>query len=699
MFSASIGRDGRRRWSGLLAVDAFVVILAALDLGVGVWQEIQHGKPAGGAALTGIFGGTSATVYFGTLCLCWDEGPSPRLLLLGLASFIVLVGSALLGAHLQCMEAPRENRSPTLLLHSLTAFLSLAVISRTVWRVGMVASCSFLAFLALRVCGGRAFELAGAASAPAPAPAPAPIVAGRLSHPMRQQVVAEIRRLYQKAAPDKVQQASGLIDRYPPEQWHQMLRLIQHKYGQTIEPTVLAKTAAICPARGANAQAVQASKRQPQSSNHNRIGRALALLLPVFAFLLFDGELDPTDRALNHGLRAVSFLTGPHFGSTSVMLPRATAAQLRWLYPQLLPTPTAISRPSEELIEVSIPKDDVGTPDRYPIRVRLLTPTAESAASRRMFQKVDSNADGTIHPAELDAWRGGLGNISGTDVSAGENGGQRPLLIWFSWSTLVLGGAVMDDGNGLAEALADSLDVLVAVVDVGLAPEQGYPHSTQAGLEAVDWLLHQVQGGQIGVDKNRIMIGGAGGGGTVAASIALSDKAGKRLRKYTNTRLAGVGDNRVFESCLLITPMLKCPNKTTAAYHSAAARTASSRLSSQQRRDSRSQAERMGATVMSGSQVDWSWDMYGQGHPGGVNGCASSVDCSPSSATEEELKGAGFEHLVILTASKDALFDEGAHAYQESYARFFSPAAKFVSSCAHRRDVCRAPNCGDGARL
>ncbi len=110
MFSASIGRDGRRRWSGLLAVDAFVVILAALDLGVGVWQEIQHGKPAGGAALTGIFGGTSATVYFGTLCLCWDEGPSPRLLLLGLASFIVLVGSALLGAHLQCMEAPRENR-------------------------------------------------------------------------------------------------------------------------------------------------------------------------------------------------------------------------------------------------------------------------------------------------------------------------------------------------------------------------------------------------------------------------------------------------------------------------------------------------------------------------------------------------------------------------------------------------------------
>jgi|EP01043_Picozoa_sp_COSAG02_P048818 hypothetical protein len=119
MFSASIGRDGRRRWSGLLAVDVFVVVLAALDLGVGGWQEIQHGKPAGGAALTGLCGGTSATVYFGALCLCWDEGLSPRRLLLLLASFIVLVGSALLGAQLQCMEAPRENRPTRARVHYL----------------------------------------------------------------------------------------------------------------------------------------------------------------------------------------------------------------------------------------------------------------------------------------------------------------------------------------------------------------------------------------------------------------------------------------------------------------------------------------------------------------------------------------------------------------------------------------------------
>ena len=241
MFSASIGRDGRRRWSGLLVVDAFVVVLAALDLGVGVLHEIQHGKPAAGAALTGLFGGTSATVYFGALCLCWDEGPSPRRILLALASCIALVGTTLLGAQ-QCMDAPSEHLSRVLFLGH-TGSLPVArthvtgehPLCNVWWSAGVVASCSFLAFAALRLCGGRAFELAGPAgsgtAAPALPGAADGLVPQRPSHPiMRQQVEAEISRIYQQAAPGKVQQAAHLIRRYPPEQWHQMLRMIGYKY-------------------------------------------------------------------------------------------------------------------------------------------------------------------------------------------------------------------------------------------------------------------------------------------------------------------------------------------------------------------------------------------------------------------------------------------------------------------------------------
>ena len=93
----------------MLAVDALAVILAALDLGVGVWHELEDDKPASGPALTGLLGGTSATVYFGALCLCWDDGASPRRLVLLLASFVALVCSTLLGVQLHCMDAPSKS--------------------------------------------------------------------------------------------------------------------------------------------------------------------------------------------------------------------------------------------------------------------------------------------------------------------------------------------------------------------------------------------------------------------------------------------------------------------------------------------------------------------------------------------------------------------------------------------------------------
>lgn len=239
----------------------------------------------------------------------------------------------------------------------------------------------------------------------------------------------------------------------------------------------------------------------------------------------------------------------------------------------------------------------------------------------------------------------------------------------------------MDAGNGLAEALADSLDALVAVVDVGLAPEQEYPHSISAGVEAVEWLLRQIDErlGPIGeqVDPTRIMIGGAGGGGAMAASISLSTDVGMRLRLYRDRQrrnhrwytdsISGASepnDDRVFAGCLLITPMLQCPNHTTASQYTLSDGTSPSK-SFQQWSGSKAQAEGVGASVMSSAQVDWSWEMYAGAHSGGVAGCASSVECSPSSATDAQLKAASFRHLLLLTASQDALSDEGAHTCHE----------------------------------
>lgn len=397
MFSAPIGRDGRRRWSGLLAIDALVVILAALDLGVGVWHELEDDKPASGPALTGLLGGTSATVYFGALCLCWDDGVSPRRLLLLLASFVALVCSALLGAQLRCMDAPSESYIPGLSRVVLSCKLLFLCVPP--WCVGIAASCGFLAFVVLRLCGGRAFELAAGRSRGTVHNKPASV--GPSSHPLREDVVAEICGIYRQVAPEKMQHAKALVERYPPEQWHQMLRMIRCKYGHAIDTAVWAKTATM-------SQSVNATKLSTphlQSVHHNKIGRALAFLLPVCAIGLFDGTFDATDVALNHGLRAVTFLTGPHYGPSGVMLSTQTTSNLRSLYTQSLPTPTAITRPSEEWIEVPScgkEEDTVGGHSsewtnqcRYPIRIRLLTPTKQSSVSKKLFQAVDSNADGT----------------------------------------------------------------------------------------------------------------------------------------------------------------------------------------------------------------------------------------------------------------------------------------------------------------
>ena len=191
----------------------------------------------------------------------------------------------------------------------------------------------------------------------------------------------------------------------------------------------------------------------------------------------------------------------------------------------------------------------------------------------------------------------------------------------------------------------------------------------------------------------------------MAASIALSDEARARLRRYTNTGRGG--DDRVFESCLLITPMLGCPNQTALD---------NTRLAGSgfKWNGSKAHAELVGATVMSSAQVDWGWEMYARGHPGGAVGCASSVECSPSSATESQLKAAQFEHLVLLTASQDALLDEGAHAYHDCLLvrsrpskaqlvvdgdNYLQPQRQnpFPLFCTHRGELRRtAGGCDDG---
>ena len=579
--SAAAANGPPRRLSALLCLDGLIAVLAVSDMACGIWHEMQEGgKPAAGPAAAGFACGTCATVYFGALCLCWDEGPSLRHLLLLATSFIALVSSVLLFWQLDSLEAPR-----------------------------VAATSAFVAFAALRLCP---YEMSSAPPAdteqqqqqqpPPPQAVPAPprlalqletaaAVEEDEDEVTREEVLAEIRRIYRKVAPDKAQSAVELLERYPPAKWIQLLSLIRHKYGEDIETAVLAVRMASRSNAGSAAEQVAAAARLPAPSAGGRsaggLGRAAALFLPVCAIVLADRRFAATDSALLYGLRTVSALTGPHYGST---MADDTTAQLRSLYSHL-PTPAAISRPSSEWLEIpGVPsgvKHMAHTAVSASVRVRILTPSLDSSRARRLLQAMDGDADGGVDPPELNGWSDSAAAKHEVEAATAATPKRWPLLIWFSWSTLVLGGAsAMDTGAGIAEALADSLDAVVAVVDVGLAPEHPYPYMTNAGLEAAVWLQQMARkDGSIGrakvrVDPERISIGGAGAGGAIAAAVAIS--ADRKSSSSWRT------DPLTFESCVLITPMLECPSIAATEF---------------QRSGSKGDADRDGTTVMSSSQV------------------------------------------------------------------------------------------------
>jgi acetyl esterase/lipase len=94
---------------------------------------------------------------------------------------------------------------------------------------------------------------------------------------------------------------------------------------------------------------------------------------------------------------------------------------------------------------------------------------------------------------------------------------DSPALYWIHGGGLVLGTVQMND-NSCAN-IADNLGVLVASVEYRLAPEYPYPAPLEDCYAGLKWLHGSA--GELGVDVDRIAIGGASAGGNLAAGLAL----------------------------------------------------------------------------------------------------------------------------------------------------------------------------------
>ena len=92
-----------------------------------------------------------------------------------------------------------------------------------------------------------------------------------------------------------------------------------------------------------------------------------------------------------------------------------------------------------------------------------------------------------------------------------------PALYWIHGGGMVMGSVEMNDAY--CAGIADRLNVLVASVEYRLAPEHPFPAPLDDCYAGLVWFAGSA--GELGIDRERIVIGGASAGGGLAAGLAL----------------------------------------------------------------------------------------------------------------------------------------------------------------------------------
>src|SRR5438477_242929 len=113
----------------------------------------------------------------------------------------------------------------------------------------------------------------------------------------------------------------------------------------------------------------------------------------------------------------------------------------------------------------------------------------------------------------------------GIETDAGEvrvrvyapHGRDLPAMVYFHGGGWVLGD--LEGPDWLCRALADRARCVVASVDFPLAPEHKYPAARDACYGVTRWVSRNAAA--IGVDPERIAVGGESAGGNLAAVVAL----------------------------------------------------------------------------------------------------------------------------------------------------------------------------------
>lgn len=99
-------------------------------------------------------------------------------------------------------------------------------------------------------------------------------------------------------------------------------------------------------------------------------------------------------------------------------------------------------------------------------------------------------------------------------VAAGND--PMPALVYYHGGGFVIGN--IESHDGLCRMMANEGGFRVISVDYRLAPENRYPAAMDDAFAALSWVVQNAAG--IGVDANRIAVGGDSAGGALAAIVA-----------------------------------------------------------------------------------------------------------------------------------------------------------------------------------
>ncbi|HEY4124664.1 MAG TPA: alpha/beta hydrolase [Rhizomicrobium sp.] len=126
---------------------------------------------------------------------------------------------------------------------------------------------------------------------------------------------------------------------------------------------------------------------------------------------------------------------------------------------------------------------------------------------------------GKIANIAIPATRGEIAARSYAPVAASSE--PLPTLVYFHGGGWVIGS--IETHDGLCRMIANGSGCRVISVEYGLAPENKFPGPVEDAMSAIEWI--EKNAAQLGVDANRLAVGGDSAGGNLAAVVAQIAKA------------------------------------------------------------------------------------------------------------------------------------------------------------------------------